>query len=107
MSVPCTLGIVSVEKNQKGVTRTPLEDLFTNFELLDQRAIFVHVLLSKVVQQAAALTDHLQEATAAVVVLRVLLEVRRERVDVRCQDRDLDFGAAAIVGGLSVLRSSL
>ncbi len=52
--------------------------LFSDAQLGDNRTIPLDVLLGQVVQHLAALTDHLQQAAAGVVVLLVDLQVLGE-----------------------------
>ena len=59
---------------------TLFSNLLTDTQLGDQGTITLDVLLHEVVEKAAALTDHLVQAAAGVVVLRVLLEVRSVRI---------------------------
>lgn len=71
--------------------------LLTNSELLNERAIALDVLLGKIVEKAATLTYHLQKSALTVMVLCVLLEVWRERVDVLRQESDLDLGPTGVI----------
>jgi len=48
--------------------------LLAELELLDKRAVTIKVARLQVVEEAAALPDHLEEAAPAVVVLLVGLE---------------------------------
>src|SRR4051812_16155829 len=78
--------------------------LLAQAELADQREVAAGVRLLQVGQQALARVDHLQQAAATVVVLRVLLEMGGQRVDAGGEQGDLDFrgsgvGGAARVGG--------
>src|SRR4029453_1082534 len=65
--------------------------LFAKPELRDQRVVALDILLLEVVEQAAALVDHLQQAAARMVVLVVGLEVAGQRLDPAGEDRDLHF----------------
>ena len=60
---------------------TLFSNLLTDTQLGDQGTIALDVLLHEIIEQAAALTDHLVQAAAGVVVLRVLLEVLGELSD--------------------------
>ena len=60
--------------------------LLTDTQLLDQLTVAVYVLLLQVCQHAAALTYHLQQAAAGMVVLRMLLQVLGQLLDARGQD---------------------
>ena len=68
-----------------------LQYLLTDAQLGDEGAVTVDVLLHQVVEHAAALADHLEQATAGVVVLRMLLQVLGELADAGGQDRNLDL----------------
>src|SRR5215204_6305798 len=72
--------------------------LAANAELLDQRAVARLVLALDVVEERAALGDHLQEATPGMVVLGVGLEVLGQVVDAFGQDCDLDLGRPGVAG---------
>ena len=76
--------------------RVAVRELLAQAELGDERRVAVSVLLFQVRQQALARVDHLQQAAAAVVVFGVGLEVRREFIDARGEQRDLNFGAAGV-----------
>lgn len=67
----------------------PQHLLLTDIQLLDQAAITRDVLLREIIKEAAALAYHLQKSTLAVMVLRVLLEVWGQGVDVGGQEGDL------------------
>src|ERR687887_467282 len=68
----------------------------------DQRAVTGHVGGLQVAQQAAAAADHLQQATAGVVVVPVDLQVLGELVDAGGEQGQLDLGGAgvAVLGGV-------
>ena len=70
---------------------TLFSNLLTDTQLGDQGTIALDVLLHEIIEQAAALTDHLVQAAAGVVVLRVLLEVLGELSDALGEDSDLDL----------------
>lgn len=72
--------------------------LFTDAQLGDDGTIPLDVLLGQVVQHLAALTDHLQQASAAVVVVDVDLQVLGELLNPGGEDGDLDLGGAVSVG---------
>src|SRR6185437_11280922 len=63
----------------------------TQTQALDQRVVARGVLGLEVIEQTAALADHLEQATTRMVILRVTLEVLGEIADTLAQDRDLDF----------------
>src|SRR5215210_246178 len=65
-------------------------------EALDRRAIALDVLPLEVVEQAAAAAHQLQKATAAVVILRVDLEVLGELRDPVRQEGHLDLGRSGV-----------
>ena len=72
-------------------------------ELFDQGLVALVVFALQVVQQAAAAVDQLQQATTAVVVLLVGLEVAAEVLDAGGQQSDLDFRGAGVVGAAGVV----
>src|SRR5207248_9409799 len=78
----------------------PVIELLANAERADEAAVTLEVLLLEIVEEAAALTDDLQQAAARVVILRVGLEVVGQVVDALGQKRDLHFGrtGVALVG---------
>ena len=75
---------------------TLFSNLLTDTQLGDQGTIALDVLLHEIIEQAAALTDHLVQAAAGVVVLRVLLEVLGELSDTLGEDSDLDLGGPGV-----------
>ena len=83
--------------------------LLTDAELGDDGTIALDVLLHEVVEQAAALTDHLVQAAAGVVILRVDLEVLGELVDALGENGDLDLGrtGVALMGAVGFDNGSL
>ena len=62
--------------------------LLTQLELLGDRLVTAHVGVRQIIQQAAALADHQQEATAGAVVFLVGLEMFRQMVDALGEQRD-------------------
>ena len=72
--------------------------LLTQTQLCDEGAVTLDILLLQVFEQAAALTDHLVQAAAGVVVLLVDLQVFGELVDALGEDSHLDFGRTGVGG---------
>ena len=70
--------------------------LLADAQLVDQSAVTLDVLLLQVVQQTAALADHLEQATTGVVVLGIQLQVSGQVSDALGQDSDLDLGGAGV-----------
>ena len=68
-----------------------------NTQVRDHLTITLDVALLQVVQKAATLADHLQQATAGVVVLAVDLEVLGEVADALREQGDLDLGRTGVV----------
>ena len=60
-------------------------------ELIDDSAVTLDVLGHQIVQHLAALTDHLQQAAAGVMILLVGTEVLGEVVDSLGENGDLNF----------------
>lgn len=72
-------------------------ELLSEPELIDDSTIAGDVLLLEVREKISSVTDHLQESAAAVVILRVVLEVLVEGVDAAGEDGDLYLGRAGVV----------
>ena len=84
--------------SEGGRRRVPLRfALLTQVVGSDSGAITLDVLALQVVQQTAALTDHLQQTTAGVVVLLVVGQVLVQLVDAGSQNGDLNLGDGASV----------
>ena len=73
-----------------------MRTLLTDTQLGDEGTIALDVLLGQIVQQAAALTDHLVQAPAAVVVVGVYLQVLGELIDPLGEDGDLNLGGTGV-----------
>lgn len=58
--------------------------------------VSISVNFPEVIEQAAALAHHLQKTAARVVVLHVRVEMLRQLVNARRQERNLNFGRARI-----------
>jgi len=69
-----------------------------NTQAPDERLVTFGILAVQVVEQAAALVDHHQQATTGMVVLLVGLEMTREMLDFRGEQRDLYFGGSSVAG---------
>src|SRR5690606_12853637 len=70
--------------------------LLADAEAADERPVPLRALAPEVVEQAAALTDELEQTAAGVVVLLVGLEVLGELADAGAQQGDLDLGGPGI-----------
>src|SRR5690606_29029252 len=79
----------------------------TQTQTRDQCAVTVGILTLQVVQQLAALVDHADQTTTAVVVLGVGLEVTLQLVDVGGQQGNLHFRRTGIASSLLVLVNDL
>src|SRR5690606_6645802 len=90
---------------QRGTAAT--EGLLADAELPDDGAVPLDVGPRQVVEEAAALADHLEQAEPGRVVLRVALEVLGELVDARGEQGDLDLGLAGVLGAGAVLLDEL
>ena len=76
----------------RGADCSPIKRfLLTDTQLSDQSAIAVDVLLLQVSQHGTALTNHLQQAAAGVVVLLVYLQVLGELLDAGGQNCNLNL----------------
>jgi hypothetical protein len=76
--------------------RRPRGVLLAEVEIADERAVTLDVAVLEVVEKTAALTDELQETTAAMVVLLVGLKVFREVGDALGEQSDLDLGGTGV-----------
>ena len=65
-------------------------------QLLGHRLIPRQVRLVEIIQQAAALADHLQQAAPGTVVLEILLQMLGEMINALGQKGDLDIGGACV-----------
>src|SRR5690348_2416417 len=79
----------------------------TQAETADQRLVALGVLALQVAEQAAAMVDHLQEATTRVVVLLVRLEVVGQLLDARGQQRDLHLRRTCVGRRAAVILDDL
>ena len=99
-------------KNMEGPIHLSLHKTFISFRMLWKRSrkqsladvqlrndgtIALDVLLGQVVEQAAALTDHLVHAKTAVVVIGMTLQMLGELKDALGKNGDLDFGRTGVV----------
>src|SRR6266404_5867848 len=71
-------------------------------QTLDQRGVALGVPGFQVVEQTAALADHLQEAAPRMVILRVAFEMLGEVDDPLGQDGDLNFRRSGVALDLGV-----
>src|SRR5690606_11624593 len=76
-------------------------------EPFDQRLVTRRVGSLQVVEQLAAAADHLEQAAARVVVLRVGLEVIGQLDDASGEQRDLDLGRAGVFRATLVVGDDL
>ena len=70
--------------------------LFLQSELLDNRVVTAFVVRLEIAQVHATISDHLQKSTAGMKILRVLLEVLRELVNLLRKERDLHIRRAGV-----------
>ena len=77
--------------------------LLTQTQLGDQSTIALHVLLLQVSQQVAALANHLQQATTAVMVVVVGSQMLVQVVDASGQQGNLHLGRTSVVLAHTVL----
>ena len=70
----------------------------------NERAITLQIFLRKIIEQTAAFSYHLEQSALPMMILRILLKMGCERIDVRGEDRDLYFRATRILGSEAELR---
>src|SRR5262245_40197732 len=71
-------------------------------ETIDQRLVACRIRLLQIVEQLAALIDHLQQPASGVMIARVRGEVLGKPFDARRQQRNLNFGRTRIVCAAAV-----
>ena len=64
-------------------------DLLSEVQLFDDRAVTLDIGLLQVAEKVSSVTDHLQKAATAVVILVISLEVLGQILDSVSQKRDL------------------
>ena len=89
-------------ERRKSPLRAP-KLLLAQVQLLDDGTVTCDIVLLKVTEKVSSVTDHLQHAAAAVVVLVVGLEVLGKSVDAMGKDRDLNLGRTGVTLVGSVL----
>ena len=94
--LPAKNDLKFAEKGDGDPLRHPHCFLLSDTQLGDQGTIALDVLLHQVVEQAAALTDHLQQTTVGVLVLGVGAHVLGEDVDALGEDSDLNLRGAGV-----------
>src|SRR5437016_4188837 len=80
----------------KRAARRPLEGLLAQSEAGDDRPVALDVVLLDVIEQAATAAYQHQEASTAVMVLLVGLQMLSEMLDAFGQQRDLHLGRPCI-----------
>lgn len=66
-------------------------------DLLHKRVVASLILALEELQVLSPVCDHLDEATAGVVILLVFLEMLGQIVDAGCEHHDLDIGRTGIL----------
>ena len=74
-----------------------MKKLLPQLELLGDRLVPTGVGRMQVIEQAAALANHHQQATTRAVIFLVALQVLRERIDPVREQSDLDIGRAGVL----------
>src|SRR5579862_7771943 len=97
-------GAVMGGKDAKGTTN---RWLLPNPKPVDHALVAIEFGSLQVVQQAPPLPDELEQAAAGVVILAVNLEVFRQILDARAEQRDLHLGRARVRCVKLVLRKQL
>ena len=90
-----TSGAHVVRPFAAGVVRA-LMWLLADAQFVDDGAVALHVLFLQVVEKPAAAADHLQQTAAAVMILRVGLEVLGKVGDAVREECDLHFWRSGI-----------
>jgi hypothetical protein len=79
------------------------KQLLADAEFGDDRLVALGIVFLQVVEQATALADQHEQATARAVIFLVRLEVLRQLANAFAEQRDLDFRAAGIACMRAVL----
>jgi len=82
-------------------------ELATQAEAFDQGLVARKIAILQIAEQALALIDQLQQATAGMVILLVLLEMTGEVVDASGQQGHLDFGGTGVVRNSTEISNDL
>src|SRR5215212_1733903 len=99
--------VCSVVKCNQGPQEWALVRSATQAETIDDRAVALDFGLLQVVEKPTALAHEQQQATKAVMVVLVLLEVLGEMSDPVAQQRHLDFRGTGVALGRGVLGDDL
>jgi hypothetical protein len=73
-----------------------MSGLIPQAQFLDDLPVTVDIRALQVIEEAATLSDHLEEATATVVILLVGAEVVRQIVDALGEQRNLNASRATV-----------
>ena len=79
------------------------EELLAQTQLRNQRTIALDVDALEVLKHIAALTDHQQQTTVGMMILRMGLEMLVQVVDARGQQSDLHLRGASVALVTSIL----
>jgi hypothetical protein len=82
-------------------------DLPADTEAFDQGLVTIVVGILQVVQQTAALVDHLEQTATRVMILLVIGEMLGEMFNARGEQRDLHFRRTGIVRRAAIVRNDL
>ncbi len=77
--------------------------LVSESESCDDRTVALDIDLHQILEEISSATDHLVKSAAAVIVVRVCLEMLGERSDSACENRNLYLGRAGITFAGSIL----
>src|SRR5262245_24791663 len=91
-----------VESRRRG--RANRSDSAAQAEAADQRLVATRIRLLEIVEQLAALIDHLEQPPTGVMVARMRTEMLGEAFDARGQQCNLHLGRARVVRAAAVLR---
>src|SRR5574338_64260 len=92
---------------EMGGKKTGSAALLAQAEPFDQGTVAVGVLALQIIQQLAALANHLKQASPGVMILGIGLEVAGEAVDAGGQQGHLHFGGTGITLGTLVFGENL
>src|SRR5437762_706838 len=90
-----------------GEHKRPPQRLLTDAELVDDRTVTFLIGLLEVIEKATTTTDELEQTAAAVMILRVRLEVLGQVSNTVRQEGDLHLRRAGIISMRAVLRNQI
>ena len=80
--------------------------LITDSQTLDKVTVSLNIVSLQVIQKTASLANHLQQATAGMMVLGMILQMSRQLIDPLGEQCHLHFRGAGILWGPAISRNN-